>query len=134
MTRKDFSTFFSDLLLECMAKPAPMLHLLEWLCARLMETEANGKLSACKSERTEERSGCRSGCRVRKWDTRMGTIYLLIPRLRGRAASRSSWQPVNAAKALLCRSSKRHIYRASLPARWKNPSRALVSTLCREAM
>ena len=67
-----------------MAKPDPMLHLLEWLCAQLVEAEANGKFSACKNERTKERPGCRSGCRVRKWDTRMGTIYLLIPRLRGR--------------------------------------------------
>lgn len=31
MTRKDFATMFSDLLLECMAKQNPMLHLLDWL-------------------------------------------------------------------------------------------------------
>ena len=82
MTRKNFTTMFSDLLLECMAKPDPMLHLLEWLCTQLMETEVDSKLGAGKGERTGSRSGYRSGYRVRKWDTRMGTMYLLIPKLR----------------------------------------------------
>lgn len=82
MTRKNFTTMFSDLLLECIAKPDPMLHLLEWLCKQLMETEVDSKLGAGKGERTDSRSGYRSGYRVRKWDTRMGTMYLLVPKLR----------------------------------------------------
>lgn len=82
MTRKDFTTMFSDLLLECIAKPDPMLHLLEWLCTQLMEAEVNNKLGAGKCERSDSRSGYRSGYRVRKWDTRMGTMYLLVPKLR----------------------------------------------------
>lgn len=81
MTRKN-STTFNDLLLECLTKSDPMLHLLEWLCKQLMETEVDSKLGAGKGERTGSRSGYRSGYRVRKWDTRMGTMYLLIPKLR----------------------------------------------------
>ena len=73
---------FNDLLLECITKPDPMLHLLEWLCAQLMEAEVDSKLGAGKGERTGSRSGYRSGYRVRKWNTRMGTMYLLIPKLR----------------------------------------------------
>lgn len=82
MTRKNSTTMLNELLLECMTKPDPMLHLLEWLCAQLMETEVDSKLGAGKGERTESRSGYRSGYRVRKWDTRMGTMYLLVPKLR----------------------------------------------------
>lgn len=62
--------------------PQKFYHLLEWLCKQLMEAEVNGKLGACRSERTDTRSGCRSGCRARRWNTRMGTMYLLIPKLR----------------------------------------------------
>lgn len=82
MIQKNFTTMFNELLLECLSKPDPMLHLLEWLCKQLMEAEVNGKLGACRSERTDTRSGYRSGYRARRWDTRMGTMYLLIPKLR----------------------------------------------------
>ena len=82
MTHKNSTTMFNDLLLECLTKPDPMLHLLEWLCKQLMEAEVDSKLGAGKSERTESRSGYRSGYRVRKWNTRIGTMYLLIPKLR----------------------------------------------------
>lgn len=41
MTRKDFTTMFNELLIECLSKPDPMLHLLEWLCSQLMEAEAD---------------------------------------------------------------------------------------------
>ena len=47
-----------------------------------MEAEVNSKLGAGKKERADSRSGYRSGYRVRKWNTRMGTMYLLIPKLR----------------------------------------------------
>ena len=39
---------FNDLLLECITKPDPMLHLLEWLCAQLMEAEVDSKLAPVK--------------------------------------------------------------------------------------
>ena len=61
MIQKNFTTMFNELLLECLSKPDPMLHLLEWLCKQLMEAEVNGKLGACRSERTDTRSGYRSG-------------------------------------------------------------------------
>lgn len=60
MTRKNSTTMFNELLLECMTKPDPMLHLLEWLCAQLMETEVGSKLGAGKWERTGSRSGYRA--------------------------------------------------------------------------
>ena len=47
-----------------------------------MEAEVEGKLGAGKSERSEDRQGYRSGYRVRRFDTRMGTMYLMVPKIR----------------------------------------------------
>ena len=82
MIRKDFTTMFNELLLDSFSRSNPMLHLLEWLCAQIMEAEVNEKIGASMSERTESRSGYRSGYRARRWNTRMGTMRLLIPKLR----------------------------------------------------
>jgi len=79
--RKDI-TNLSELLWKCMAQPDPMLSMLEWLCAQLMEAEVSSKLSAEKNERADERSGYRCGYRPRRLDTRMGTMYLMVPKVR----------------------------------------------------
>jgi putative transposase len=59
-----------------------MLSMLEWLCHKMMEVEVENKLNAGKGEHSPNRTGYRSGTRVRRFDTRMGTIYLLIPKVR----------------------------------------------------
>lgn len=65
-----------------MNQPDPMLSMLEWLCEQMMEAEVSMKLNADKSERSEERSGYRSGYRPRRLDTRLGTLYLMVPKIR----------------------------------------------------
>lgn len=65
-----------------MTEPDPMLSMLEWLCHKLMEVEVDAKLGAAKGEHSQERLGYRSGCRVRRFDTRMGTMYLMVPKVR----------------------------------------------------
>ena len=60
----------------------PMLAMLEWLCDQLMEVEFSAKLGAEKHERSENRSEYRAGFRPRRFDTRMGTIYLMVPKPR----------------------------------------------------
>ncbi len=47
-----------------------------------MEIEFSLKIGAVKSERSSERNGYRAGYRVRRFDTRMGTMYLVVPKLR----------------------------------------------------
>jgi transposase-like protein len=59
-----------------------MLSMLKWLCEQLMEIEVSAKINAIKSERTPERTGYRSGYRVRRFDTRLGTMYLFVPKIR----------------------------------------------------
>jgi transposase-like protein len=64
------------------SEPDPMLSMLEWLCHKLMEVEVDTKVGASKGEHANGRSGYRSGTRVRRFDTRMGTMYLLVPKVR----------------------------------------------------
>ena len=70
------------MLLSFMAEQDPMQSMLQWLCEQLMDVEVAAKINAHKSERTDERKGYRSGFRVRRFDTRMGTMYLFVPKLR----------------------------------------------------
>lgn len=60
----------------------PLLAILEWLAYQLMQIEAEGKVGASKGKHSKERRTYFSGKRVRRIDTRLGTIYLFIPKLR----------------------------------------------------
>ena len=82
MAQKNHTTNLSELLLQCVVQPDPMLSMLEWLCSQLMEAEVSQQLGAEKSERAESRSGYRCGYRPRSLDTRMGTMYLMVPKVR----------------------------------------------------
>ena len=82
MAQKKNSTNLEELLLQCVGQADPMLSMLEWLCAHLMEAEVEQQLGAEKSERNDGRSGYRSGYRPRRLDTRMGTMYLMVPKVR----------------------------------------------------
>ena len=77
-------TGLTDLLLKCMSEPDPMLSMLEWLCAQLMEAEVSGIVGAEKNTHNPSRSDYRCGYRPRRLDTRMGTMYLMVPKLRSR--------------------------------------------------
>ena len=66
MAQKNDTTNLTELLLQCMAQPDPMLSMLEWLCSQLMEAEVSQQLGAEKSERSESRSGYRCGYRPRR--------------------------------------------------------------------
>lgn len=82
MVQKKSTTNLTELLLECVSQPDPMLSMLEWLCDRLMEAGISAKIGADKSEHSSERNSYRSGYRPRRFDTRMGTIYLMVPKIR----------------------------------------------------
>ena len=82
MAKKNDTTNLTELLLRCMGEADPMLSMLEWLCAQLMEAEVSSQLGAEKNEHCDDRISSRSGYRPRRYDTRMGTMYLLIPKVR----------------------------------------------------
>lgn len=73
---------FEKMLMKFVSDEEPMLAMLKWLCEKLMEVEVEGKIGAEKSERSTGRQGYRSGYRVRRFDTRMGTMYLMVPKIR----------------------------------------------------
>ena len=56
--------------------------MLEWLTNELMKLEAENKVGAQKGEHCPTRTTNFSGTRVRRFNTRLGTIYLLVPELR----------------------------------------------------
>jgi len=82
MTYPHFNGNLEQMLLQFMSEQDPMLSMLQWLCEQLMEAEVTAKVQAQKSERTDSREAYRSGYRVRRFDTRMGTMYLFVPKLR----------------------------------------------------
>lgn len=77
------NTGLTELLLQCMSAPDPMLNMLEWLCAQLMEAEVTSLTGANKNAHASTRKDYRCGYRPRRLDTRMGTMYLMVPKLRG---------------------------------------------------
>lgn len=62
----------------------PIKAMFEWLTEEMMESEMVEKLGAEKYERSASRKGVRAGSRSkpRRWDTRMGTLSLQIPKPR----------------------------------------------------
>jgi putative transposase len=52
------------------------------LAQALMEVEVTQHVAAGRYERTPERTGERNGSRERRWDTRVGSIELRVPRVR----------------------------------------------------
>ncbi len=82
MAYQNSTLSFEKMLMKFVLDEDPMQAMLKWLCERLMEAEVESKLCAEKSERSNERQGYRSGYRVRRFDTRMGTMYLMVPKIR----------------------------------------------------
>lgn len=48
----------------------------------MMEIEISAQVEVDKNEQSKERSSYRSGYRSRRLDTRMGTVYLMVPKVR----------------------------------------------------
>ena len=82
MAQEKNTTNLTELLLQCMSEADPMLSMLEWLCAQLMEAEVSDIVGSEKNTHNPERRDYRCGYRPRRLDTRMGTMYLMVPKLR----------------------------------------------------
>lgn len=82
MTKLKDTTFFEKKLLEFITEEDPLLSMLQWVSDKLIEIEVANKVGAEKGKHSTERNTYRCGTRVRRFDTRLGTIYLVIPKLR----------------------------------------------------
>jgi transposase-like protein len=82
MTRINDTKFFENKLLEFVVEEDPLLAMLQWVTEKLIEVEVSHKIGAEKGKHDPHRTAYRSGTRVRRFDTRIGTLYLVIPKLR----------------------------------------------------
>ena len=117
MAHNQINTNLTNLLFSFMNQPDPMLSMLEWLCNQMMEAEVTTQLNAEKSERTDDRSGYRCGYRPRKLNTRLGTVYLLVPKVRKGGYVPFSSMPTSAVKRPWSASSRKPMSMAYRPGR-----------------
>ena len=82
MTKNKDTAFFENKLLDFIAEQDPLYAMMQWLVEQLMEIEVSKKANAPKGIHSAERKTYRCGTRLRRFDTRLGTMYLLIPKLR----------------------------------------------------
>ena len=80
MGKEEVSTDLAELLMGFMS--GDMKATVQKLYEMLMSMEVSNKVNAAKSERTEGREGYRSGYRPRRYDTRLGTMNLQVPKVR----------------------------------------------------
>jgi len=81
-TGKNHTGIFKKVLVEFIGQEDPLLAMLEWTAQQMMQIEAEAKVGAQKGEHSKDRRTYFSGRRVRRMDTRLGTVYLFIPKLR----------------------------------------------------
>jgi len=82
MARENVTTYFKKLLLGFIPEPDPLYAMMQWLTEQLMKIESEAKVGAVKNAHSKSRRTYFSGYRVRRFDTRLGTIYLTVPKLR----------------------------------------------------
>ena len=82
MAKLNYIEYFKGALLEFATENDPLYAMLQWMTEKIMQLEAEQKVGAQKGEHSTERATHFSGNWLRRFDTRMGTMYLLVPKLR----------------------------------------------------
>ena len=82
MANKNDTTVFENKLLDFVTAKDPMLEMLQWVMDKFMEIEVAHKTGAEKGIHAKSRTSYRCGYRIRRFDTRLGTVYLSVPKIR----------------------------------------------------
>jgi putative transposase len=82
MAQRHYRTPFKKALLQFITEPDPFLATLKWVMTEMMRIEAEAKVGAAKGKHARERTTYLSGSRARRIDTRLGTVYLVVPKVR----------------------------------------------------
>jgi transposase-like protein len=82
MAQQHYWTPFKKALLQFITEPDPFLAMLKWVMTEMMRIETEAKVGAAKGKHSKERTTHFSGGRARRVDTRMGTVYLVVPKVR----------------------------------------------------
>ena len=80
--RIDRSELADKLVENAKAAEDPLRTMAEMVADFLMEAEVSAQIGAGPHERSEDRSGYRNGYRPRRWDTRLGSLTLQVPKIR----------------------------------------------------
>ena len=82
MAQQYYRTPFKKALLQFITEPDPFLAMLKWVMTEMMRIETEAMVGAAKGKHRKERATYFSGGRARRVDTRMGTVYLVVPKVR----------------------------------------------------
>ncbi len=82
MAKRNDSDIFKRILVDFVGEEDPLMSMLQWTTDQLMQVESEAKVGAKKGSHSNDRQTHFSGKRVRRFDTRLGTMYLLVPKLR----------------------------------------------------
>lgn len=82
MAPRNSTAELKNLLSQFIGESDPLFEMLKWLTEKLMLLEEEQKAGAKKGTHSRDRATHFSGIRVRRFDTRLGTMYLVIPKLR----------------------------------------------------
>ena len=74
--------FFLSKVMEFLVCKDPILEMLKWILDEFMRAESEIKVGAEKNKHSQDRKTYFSGYRPRRFDTRLGTFYFLVPKLR----------------------------------------------------
>jgi putative transposase len=80
--RIDRAELADKLMEEATSAEDPLRAMAEMVADYLMEAEVTAKVGAAPHERSSERTTYRNGHRDRRWDTRLGTLSLKVPKVR----------------------------------------------------
>jgi putative transposase len=79
---KQVTNFFHSKVAEFLFTEDPIQKMLDWLLFEFMKAESEYKVGSEKNKHSKDRKTYFSGYRTRRFDTRLGTFYLLVPKLR----------------------------------------------------
>ena len=82
MAQQHYKTLFKKALLQFIMESDPLLAVLKWVMAEMMRIKAEAKVGAGKGKHSQEHTTYLSGARIRRVDTRLGMVHLLVPKVR----------------------------------------------------
>lgn len=79
---KQVTQFFNQKVANFLFSDDPLFEMLKWLLSEFMRAESEALVGSEKNKHSKDRKTYFSGYRPRRFDTRLGTCYLLVPKLR----------------------------------------------------
>ena len=79
---KQVTNYFNKKVAEFLFSEDPLFEMLKWLLDEFMRAESEALVGSEKNKHCKGRKTYFSGYRSRRFDTRVGTCYLLVPKLR----------------------------------------------------